>query len=782
MPRRAPLYGGELEYSSVSPWSSCSEGPIPDRVVESENIDGNAPNHAGVSDSLSRDETEFKTVPCTHCGLPCRNVSAESIASREPVFCCAGCRLVYSILNKEDAQEGVNRTLLRLGLGIFLTMNVMAFSFPFYGKELLHPATEGASTSSSSTGMGSGETLFRWFIFLIASVVILLLGAPIARDAFENLKRGRIQSTLLITIGVGAAYALSIASVIRNNGAIYFDSACMVVTLVTIGYYIEGRMKLRAVNAVTGKLADLPLMVMVERKNGTVEAPADDVQPGETICVTQGGAIAVDGEVKSGTGAVIESSLTGEAAARAVREGETVYAGSVLSEGFLRIKAVHTGSSRRVEQIVQMLTDSRLRPPEIQRLTDRVSAVFVPLAVILAITAFSWQAWSGEWAEGIMRALAVALIACPCALGLAAPLATWNAVRQLARDQVVVRSGGALELGASLRDIFIDKTGTLTDGSFRLERLLRIGPLQGEPISLTEARGDARCLEMLTIVSALEQHAAHPVALALRAIADPIDLDAEPVTTPGLGVAGCIKGIRWSVGRPEMESVSNSNSPSRSRNDAVENTLRQTIDSMSDLHPIVVRREGVPVLLIGLSENVREDAGVILDRLRNEVHVNVRILTGDSSEPASAIGARFDVPIETGLLPDQKRERIRSLRTETNRPIGYVGDGVNDAPSLAEADLGIAVSKGADLAKLSGDVVLLADDLTRVVELIHTARKTRRRIVGSLVWMFSYNVVGFTLAITGMMTPAYAAVAMVGSSAFIIWNSARGWNRAGIEP
>jgi len=197
---------------------------------------------------------------------------------------------------------------------------------------------------------------------------------------------------------------------------------------------------------------------------------------------------------------------------------------------------------------------------------------------------------------------------------------------------------------------------------------------------------------------------------------------------------------------------------------------------MNNLHPIVVRREGEPVLLIGLSERLREDAGMVLDRLRDEVDLKVRILTGDSSEPASAIGEQFDVPIETGLLPDQKRERIRSLRNETNRPIGYVGDGVNDAPALAEADLGIAVSKGADLAKVSGDVVLLADDLNRVVELIHTARKTRRRIVGSLVWMFSYNVVGFTLAMTGMMTPTYAAIAMVGSSAFIIWNSARGWS------
>lgn len=739
-------------------------------AVASDHLDGDAPSHAAVTESVSRCKSESRTVPCTHCGLPCHNVSAELIAARDPVFCCAGCRLVYSLLNKDDAEEGVNRTLLRLGLGIFLTMNVMAFSFPFYGKELLHPVNENASTS---TGMGSGETLFRWFIFLIASVVILLLGAPIARDAFENLKRGRIQSTLLITIGVGAAYALSIASVIRNSGAIYFDSACMVVTLVTIGYYIEGRMKLRAVNAAIGKLADLPTVVTVERENGTIETSADDVQPGEIICVTQGGAIAVDGKVVSGHGAVIESSLTGEAAARAVHDGDTVYAGSVLSEGYLRINVVHTGSSRRVEQIVEMLSESRLRPTEIQRLTDRVSAVFVPLAVALAVIAFIVQAWSGDWAEGMMRALAVALIACPCALGLAAPLATWNAVRALARDQVVVRSGRALELGAPLRDILIDKTGTLTDGSFRIERLVR-PDVSNEPMTLNEACTDSECSQILAIVAALEQHAAHPVALALRRIAEPINLDAEPVSSPGLGVSGFANGTRWSVGRPELEMESESQSGRM--NDEREQALHRAIASMNDLHPIVVRREREAVLLIGLSEKVREDTGTVLDRLRNEVHLNVRILTGDSSAPASAIGAKFSVPIETGLLPNEKRERIRSLRNETNRPIGYVGDGVNDAPALAEADLGIAVSKGADLAKVSGDVVLLADDLNRVVELIHTARKTRRRIIGSLFWMFSYNVIGFTLAITGMMTPAYAAVAMVGSSAFIIWNSARGWN------
>ena len=688
-------------------------------------------------------------VSCAHCGLPVAPALlarlTHSAQPVQPAFCCGGCRLVHSLLSSRHEDQAVSSAMLRIGLGIFFSMNLMAFSFSFYGAETLVPP--GGETHADT----ALDNLFRWLLLLLASGVMLTLWMQIARSAWDDLRGGRLQTGLLIAIGSLAAYIVSAISVVRGIGPLYFDSASMVLLLVTVGQYLEAKMKTAAVRSAEGRLLNLPDEATIETPQGDRIAPVTEIRPGQTIRVAAGNAIAVDGEVTAGKAMVDASLLTGESEPQLCEPGASVWAGSHLIDGVLWIRATAASSQRRIESIVQQLHGLRYEPTHIQRLTDRAASIFIPATLVLALAVFAYQ-WLANDAPmpGVMRALAVALIACPCALGLAAPLVISCAAASLARQGIVVRSARALELAASIKRLFFDKTGTLTTGDFRIERTVRVDPT----------------CDPTPIAAALQRASTHPVARAFAA-ADATPLPGVSQIDPvnGLGVRGIIDGALWFIGRPTT-GVASAASAMRTT------SVCPPPAELNDLLPVLLTRNDRPVAWFGLTESVRPESASVLDELRS-MHIHPQVLTGDVSSRAAQLGTALGVDVRSGMTPESKRDAIRACQTASNAPVAFVGDGINDTLALAQADLGITVAGGSDLAHASGQVSLLDGDLHRLVWLLHTARIARRRIALALTWSFGYNTVGLVLAALGLLTPAFAAIAMVISSAITVTIASR---------
>lgn len=675
---------------------------------------------------------------CAHCGLPVPAALRGGRGSRradydDSQFCCGGCRLVHSLLASRQADQTISSAMLRIGLGIFFSMNLMVFSFCFYGAETLVPPAEATHADAVLDG------LFRWLLLLLASGVMLTLWTHIAKGAWEDLSRGRVQTGFLIAAGALAAYCISAISVVRGEGPLYFDSASMILLLVTIGQYIEARMKTAAVRSAEGRLLNLPDEATVETPDGDRQRPVPELQPGDVVRVAAGGAIPIDGEVLRGDAMIDASLLTGESEPQHCEPGATVWAGSLVVEGVIWLTARSASPQRRIEAIVQQLHELRNEPTHLQQLADRIASVFIPATVALAMAVFGWQ-WiaHGSPVEGTMRALAVALIACPCALGLTAPLVISRVASTLAQRGIVVRSARALELAASVQHIFFDKTGTLTSGDFRV----------GRTISLDES------VDALTIAAALERGSDHPVARAWSGVDSatlPPVSELKPIN--GRGVRGVIGGERWYIGRPDDASACASSAAMPA--------------ALGDLLPVVLRRNEEVVAWFGLSESVRPECPAVIADLRS-MGLHVEVLTGDVSRRARQLAETLDLPVASGQTPESKRATIRQRRAASDAPIAFVGDGINDSLALGEADLGMTVAGGSDLAHASGQVSLLDGDLRRVTHVFRAARLARRRIALALTWSFGYNSVGITLAAVGALTPVFAALAMVVSSAVTI--------------
>lgn len=675
---------------------------------------------------------------CAHCGLPV--LGSPTPAADDLRFCCIGCRLVYSLRSHGDSPEDapLSRALLRLGLGVFLAMNVMAFSLSFYGMDLYGPQGDVASLTAADRALAD---LFRWFLLLLTTAVLLLLGFPLALDAWENLRRGRLVMSALIVLAALAAFTVSLVSVLRGSGPLFFDAACMVLLLVTLGQYLEGALKQRALSLAGSRLADLPAVAALESPDGsTSDVDAADLPLGSIVRVVAGSAFPADGIVIEGHGDVDESSLTGESLPRHVRVDNHVWAGSILRSGYLRLRVRAAGDSRRVAQLSFLLSSLLAAGggTRAQRIADRVARVFVPAAILLALAA-ALNAWrlDHDLHEAVARALSVALIACPCALGLTAPLVTWHAAQRLARQGIILTSGPALEAAARVRHVAFDKTGTLTDGRFTLHHITILEP----------AMSRSHALE---IAASLEAAGSHPISRAIRAAASSFPIAADIESLPGLGVRGRVGGSLWTFGRPGT--IDSPLSPS-----ALDDSF----------HNLILWQDHHPVASFALSESPRPEAAAAIESLR-AAGLHLSVLTGDSSIPARELCERLAIPASTGLLPDQKQAAIRDLRAALDSPIAFVGDGVNDALALAEADLGIAVAGASDLSRSSGSVILLREGLDQVPRILDAARDARRRILLSLCWALLYNLVGIALAFLGLLSPLFAVCAMIASSLFLI--------------
>jgi heavy metal translocating P-type ATPase len=642
-------------------------------------------------------------------------------------------------------------------------MNVMAFSALFY--------TAGADSGAPLF------RLFRWLQLAFAVPALGLLGWPILKSALAGpVRRGM---DLLILVGVAAAFAQSAHAIAAGRGHVYFETAVLVLVLVTLGRYLEAEARAVAAREIGSLLAGVPARALVERgEDGAAEEVAvDEIRPGDRVIVRPGEAAAVDGEVVSGEAAVDASMLTGEARPQPVGPGARVLAGTIPRDGRVVVLARATGPDRLVARLARLLDEARRRRAPVERAADRWAGWFLALAVAAALAALVMRASAGEPAEGVRRALAVLLVACPCSLGLATPLALTVAIARAAREGAIVRSGAAIEALAGVRAAFFDKTGTLTTGRPHLAEVVAVPGIEAEWALATAA--------------ALEAASEHAVGRALVAAAEARGGAASRPAVerfrvrPGLGVEGEVE-VRPRPGSGPAAAPANGLHPAEVRR-ALVGSRRLLERDGAAIEPALAARaaeieaagrstvflalDGRAVAVFGIAEEVREEAAAAIAALR-AAGLEVAALTGDGPAAAGALERRLGIPVRHSLLPDEKIAAVEAS-ARGGRPAIMVGDGLNDAPALAAAAVGIAVEGGLDLAREAAAIALVRADLGAVARLVAIARAAARTIRWNLFWSFLYNGAGMGLAAAGFLHPALAAVAMVLSSFFVVGQSLR---------
>jgi len=690
---------------------------------------------------------------CDHCGLPVPKGRRGERKSNGSAFCCFGCHFAAQLSPAGDGDPGarpVNAAILRLGLGIFLTMNLMAFSGVFYSRELF-------ASDVQHEGIAG---VIAYLLMLLCTVVIVVLGVPMMADALRQSglqtasktgRRWRIDVNLLIGLGVFGAYVLSVIHTLGGQGSLYFDTAAVILVLVTLGHYLDAVARRRATLAVGGLLSQLPQSASIRDGDQVRQVNVDEVQVGDIVRVRAGERVPVDGCIIEGVSQVTEAALTGESLPRTVGPTDTVMAGGVNVDGLLWLRTTAVGDARVVTQIERLMADARTRQPHIQRVADRVAALFVPLVIALAVVTFAWHAWQADMSTALFVSLSVLLISCPCALGLAAPLATWSALRRAAEHGILFDSLTTLERSAGVRHVCFDKTGTLTDAQLTLAA---VHPATG--VTQDEA---------LRLAASLEATSLHPLAIALVKTAEQRGLAHQPAsearTLPGIGVEGNVDGAIFRIGSARLlqEASISQDAPC----DDAADSDRATIDVyLLDQRRILAR--------FVFSETLRYSADLAIRHLKTQGQT-CSVLTGDREASVRRIAQQLNVDVAWSLLPQQKIEHLEAKRREVGGPIAMVGDGINDAPVLAAADVGFATACATDLAQSAGHVRLLTDRLDRVPLALAIARHAMRRIRLNLVWAFGYNVIGLTLATAGLLNPLFAAGAMFASSLMIVLTS-----------
>jgi heavy metal translocating P-type ATPase len=689
---------------------------------------------------------------CDYCGLPVpRPLWGAPAEEARPGYCCFGCRLAAAVTGARGAEGAATAALARLGLAIFLTLNVMVFTMALWTQDFY-----GADPAGEAAWIAPLRGVFRYLALLFALPVLLLLGGPLLANAWESLRRGAGTTDLLLVIGVAAAYAYSAASVVRDEGPVYFEVGCMVLVLVTLGRWLEATGKRRTTDVLTGLQRLLPETVWLERPGGEVQAPLAEVRHGDRVRVRPGARIPCDGVVLHRPVSVDEQLLTGESGAAVKEVGDPVHGGTLVLDGELHLEVTAPAGQGTLARLVEEVHKALRRKGHYERLADRVAAAFLPGVMLLALAAGAWHAYRTGPESGILTGLAVLVIACPCALGLATPLTVWAALGHAARAQVLFRNGEALEKLAGVRVFCFDKTGTLTTGT---------SDVAAFAVAEGTDRGEAlRRAGQLTRASPHVHAAAiHRYVTGQGSVADE---ELLVKTQPGRGLTADVPGLGGPLylGNVRlMEEVG--------------------LQTPADLVPVLARAqaEGQPLACLGWGGTVR---GVFLlrEELRPEVRpalaclaglgLDVHVLTGDHAGRGAALGRELALPVETGLLPADKVATVQRHRAAAG-PVAMVGDGLNDAAALAASDVGIALGCGADVTRTAAAVCLLGNELQRLPWAVALARRTVRVLRQNLFWAFAYNTVGIGLACAGRLNPVVAALAMVLSSQFVVANSLR---------
>ncbi len=684
---------------------------------------------------------------CRHCLLPVgRRGFARTVNGEGCQFCCYGCCIAHQVKSGSGDASEAAWLLVRFGVGSFLSMNIMLFSLLVYSG-----AFDGADRRVLPT--------IQLLLLGLATPAVLILGEPFVRETWYQARRGRLTAAALIVLGSVAAYAYSTLAVFRHGGHLYFDTASMVLMLFTLGRYLEAAGRARAAR-------DLAPLLAAERELATVvegaqehRRPVREVRAGMLIRVRPGERIPIDGLIVLGRSHTDDSVITGESRQIAKSVGASVLAGSINLDGPLLVRSTGSGSESRWAQICHSVRDALRQSSRTQRVTDRVVAGFVPIVLALAGITLAYWAQRAPLDLAMLTALSVLVVACPCAVGLAAPMAHSLGIGQLARHGCLVRSPGALEALAHTRLIAFDKTGTLT-----------LGRLQLVDVASDGVSDD----EVLARLAGLERHSEHALARAVGQAARARGL--EPIATvdvqvvPGRGLRGVVDDELVAAG-----------------NAALMFELGWQLPRALLERGNVMAASGHSVVFVGWSEPARAarvrallsfddtplaEARTTIDALR-AVGIQAALLTGDHAGAAARVAATVGVDDwHAGLLPEAKQVALAQYRARRGA-VAMVGDGLNDGPGLACADVGIAVASATDLARETADLVLPPGGLWLLPWVIARARAVRSTILANLAWAFGYNLVALTCAVLGLLQPILAAAVMAGSSLLVVLNSLR---------
>ena len=580
---------------------------------------------------------------------------------------------------------------------------------------------------------------------VLTGIIILYTGRPLLRGAYVSVRMGRPNVDLLIAIAASAAYIYSTGRLLVGGTDLYYDVSIVVILAVTVGNYYEERIKRKA----AGLLADLTELQVDEATRADGETvPVEEVQPGEQLLVRPGERIPVDGTVAEGTAAVDESLVTGESMPENKGPGDSVRGGTVVTNAPLVVEVGEDATST-LDRVVELFWDVQATRPGAQRVADKLATIFVPLVLTLAAGVTVVLLATGATLQGaVLTGLTVLIVSCPCALGLATPLAIASGLQTAADRGVVVATPALFEEAEDVDVLVFDKTGTLTTGE----------------MSVTNVTGPEDDETVLDRAAAVEAYADHPIATAITAAADDQHptADVDTITEYDRGVAGTVDGRLVLVGHPELF---------RERDWTVPDTVESAVAASTEQGtiPTAVGWDGTARGLISVGETDREGWEHVAASFDAAETV---VLTGDDSQRAERLRENPVVDtLYTGVPPDGKVETVRRLAATGT--VAMVGDGSNDAPALAAADVGIALEGGTQLATDAADAVVLDGDLRRIPEVFAVAERTNRRIKENLAWAFVYNGVAIPLALTGLLNPLFAALAMAGSSLLVVMNSSR---------
>lgn len=596
---------------------------------------------------------------------------------------------------------------------------------------------------------------------LLATPVQFWLGWRFYRAGWGALRAGTGNMDLLVALGTSAAYGLSTWLLLRHSGHgpqhLYFEASAAVITLVLLGKWLEARAKRKTTDAIRALNALRPVVAHVLRDGAEVEVGVGQLRPGDLVRVRPGERVPVDGEVVEGRSHVDESLITGESLPLAKAAGQKVTGGSVNAEGLLTVRTLAVGTETTLARIIRLVESAQAAKAPIQRIVDRVSAVFVP--VVLAVALFTFLGWglaTGAWEPALINAVAVLVIACPCALGLATPAAIMAGTGVAARHGILIKDAQALELAHAVTAVAFDKTGTLTVGK--------------PSLVAAEAVGGIAPRELLALAAAVQRGSEHPLARAVLEHAREQQLQPPPASRvralPGRGIEAEVEGRRLVLGSGRLlNELGLDGEPLKQRAQQLQQQGR-TVSWLAQREPDGARLLG----LLAFGDTLKPTAASAVRRLHG-LGIRTVMLTGDNQGSAEAVARALAIDeVKAEALPADKAAAVQALRDAGHR-VAMVGDGINDAPALAAAHVGIAMSTGTDVAMETAGITLMRGDPRLVADAVDISRRTYAKIRQGLFWAFAYNVLGIPLAALGLLNPMIAGAAMALSSVSVVTNA-----------
>ncbi len=602
--------------------------------------------------------------------------------------------------------------------------------------------------------------LSGWLQLALATPVQFWLGGRFYRAGWSALRARAGNMDLLVAIGTSAAYGLSLYLLLAHPAEhmqhLYFESSAVVITLVLLGKWLEARAKRQTVEAIRALESLRAPEAIVRRGGHEVVVPVGQVRLGDVVVVRPGGRVPVDGVVIEGASELDESLLTGESMPVAKHAGSTVTGGAINADGLLVIEATAVGAATMLSRIIKLVEDAQAVKAPIQRLVDQVSAVFVPAVLLISlVTLLGWGLLTGDWQQALLNAVAVQVIACPCALGLATPTSIMAGTGVAARHGILIKDAEALETAHAVDLVVFDKTGTLTEGK----------PVLAAVEGVAQSESDA-----LQQAWAVQQYSDHPLARAVaeaaraRQLALPAAQAAQAL--PGRGVKAAVGAVTVYLGNRRLMQELGVPIDSVQESAQAHERMGRTVSWLA------VGAEGEPRLagLLAFGDAIKPSARAAVARLER-LGITCIMLTGDNAGSASAVAAAVGIAqFRSEVLPEDKSKVVAGLMRE-GRTVAMVGDGINDAPALAAADIGIAMASGTDVAMHTAGITLMRGDPALVADALSISNRTYRKIRQNLGWAFIYNVVGIPLAAFGMLNPVLAGAAMAFSSVSVVSNA-----------